>query len=194
MHTASNTEASNESQLIKRAQKGEPGVFDQLVQRYRGRIYFAVRRIIPDPETAEDVVQESFLKAYRSIGKFRGDSAFYSWLYRIALNTAKNDRNHAGRRPASVEFEESYMEQMDTTGVMMEQTNPEALCRSSELGDRIAHRVARLLPEYREALLLREIEGLTYEEIAERVDCPIGTVRSRIYRARMAIEEVKDSA
>jgi RNA polymerase sigma-70 factor (ECF subfamily) len=194
MQTVSSRDMTSDSQLITRAQNGEPGGFDQLVQRYRGRIYRAVSRIIPDPASAEDVVQESFLKAYRSLGKFRGDSAFYSWLYRIAVNTAKNDRIQVGRRPAAVDLEETPMDQLDASGAMMEQANPEALCRSSELADRLADRVADLQPEYREALLLREIHGLTYEAIARIVGCPIGTVRSRIFRARMAIEAVKEPA
>lgn len=194
MKACSQTEQPSDSQLIARAQNGEAGVFDLLVQRYRGRVYRAVTRIIPDPATAEDVVQESFLKAYRYLGKFRGDSAFYSWLYRIAVNTAKNDRSHKARRPTNVEFEETPLDQLDSTGVMMEQSNPEALARSHELGDLIAKTVAEMQPEYRRALLLRELEGMSYEEIADVMDCPIGTVRSRIFRARMAISERQDAS
>lgn len=180
-------EAQTDQQLISRVKSGETEAFDVLVRKYQHKAFGVVSRLISDPAAAEDVVQESFIRAYRSLDRFRGDSAFYTWLYRIAVNTAKNHLMARGRRPPSADIDAADAEQMPQSEVMREEGTPEEVTQSLELGRKVVQVVEDLPPDLKQALTLREIDGLTYEEIARIMDCPIGTVRSRIFRARGAI-------
>jgi RNA polymerase sigma-70 factor (ECF subfamily) len=175
---ASGVEASD-LELVRRAQRGERGAFDLLVLRYQHKVIKLVARLLRDPAEAEDVAQEAFVKAYRALGSFRGDSAFYTWLYRIAVNTARNAMASRQRRPLDYEAELSEAEQGDT---------PEATALTEEIRETVNRAVAELPEDLRTAIILREVEGLSYEEIASAMDCPVGTVRSRIFRAREAID------
>jgi RNA polymerase sigma-70 factor (ECF subfamily) len=159
-----------------------------LVLKYQHRIVKLVMRYVRDPAEALDVTQEAFIKAYRAIPNFRGDSAFYTWLYRIAINTAKNHLVTMGRRPAAAELENADGEQIDLDLLKSEVENPENLLLTEQIKQHILDAVEALPDDLRVAITLREIEGLSYEEIAQAMDCPIGTVRSRIFRAREAID------
>lgn len=181
------TASETDQQLVQRAQRGELRAFDLLVLKYQGRIAALVRRYISDPGEVEDVTQEAFIKAYRALPKFRGDSAFYTWLYRIAANAAKNYLAAMGRRPtgeASVEDIESF----EHSGLVSEVSTPEAVVMGEELAAVVESALEALPDELRAALALREFEGLSYDHIAEVLGCPVGTVRSRIFRAREAID------
>ncbi|WP_395755601.1 RNA polymerase sigma factor RpoE [Edwardsiella ictaluri] len=173
--------------LVERVQKGDKKAFNLLVARYQNKVASLVSRYVP-PGDAPDVTQESFIKAYRALASFRGDSAFYTWLYRIAVNTAKNYLVAQGRRPPSSDVDAVEAENFAGASALKEISNLENLMLSDEL-KKIVFRTIESLPEdLRLAITLRELDGLSYEEIAAIMDCPVGTVRSRIFRAREAID------
>jgi RNA polymerase sigma-70 factor (ECF subfamily) len=175
-------------ELVRRAQKAERGAFDLLVLRYQHKVVKLVARLLRDPAEAEDVAQEAFVKAYRALGSFRGDSAFYTWLYRIAVNTARNSIASRQRRPLDYEADLSESEQTAVASRMRHTDTPEANLLSEEIRTTVNRAVEELPEDLRTAIILREVEGLSYEEIAAAMDCPVGTVRSRIFRAREAID------
>lgn len=175
-------------QLVERVQRGDKRAFELLVAKYQRKIFRLLSRLIRDPGEIEDVAQEAFIKAYRALPNFRGDSAFYTWLYRIAINTAKNHLVAQGRRaPTSTETEVEDAERMDDAGQLRDVDTPDSMLLSKRVGEAVNRAIDRLPEDLRTAIVLREIEGLSYEEIAESMNCPIGTVRSRIFRAREAI-------
>jgi len=184
---ASGVDASD-LELVRRAQRGERGAFDLLVLRYQHKVIKLVARLLRDPAEAEDVAQEAFVKAYRALASFRGDSAFYTWLYRIAVNTARNAMASRQRRPLDYEAELTEGEQTTVEARMRHTDTPEATVLSEEIRETVNRAVAALPEDLRTAIILREVEGLSYEEIAAAMDCPVGTVRSRIFRAREAID------
>ncbi|MBF8268962.1 MAG: RNA polymerase sigma factor [Gammaproteobacteria bacterium] len=181
---------SNETDqlLVARVQQGDKAAFDVLVLRYQSRLTNLVSRFLRNQNDVLDITQEAFLKAYRALPNFRGDSAFYTWLYRIAINTAKNYLSLQSRRSAGVEQDFSEIEQIDGDNVLKDIATPEHLLLTDEIQATIISAIEQLPEDLRVAITLREIEGLSYEEIAEVMDCPIGTVRSRIFRAREAID------
>jgi len=164
--------------LVRRVQKGDKAAFDALVLKYQHKVLKLVQRYVRNPAEAEDIAQEAFIKAYRALPAFRGDSAFYTWLYRIAINTAKNHLVATGRKPVSYDLDTQDPEQAGILNELRELDTPEALVQSEEIRDTINRAIHALPEELRTAILLREIEGLSYEEIAEVMNCPIGTVRS----------------
>jgi RNA polymerase sigma-70 factor (ECF subfamily) len=174
--------------LVERVQRGERSAFDVLVLRYQRKVLKLVLRYIRDPMEAEDVVQEAFIKAFRAIGSFRGDSAFYTWIYRIAINTAKNALVASKRRPINYGIDVQDPEQGDLEARLTDGETPEQLALSEEIRETVNVAMADLPEELRTAIVLREIDGLSYEEIAASMDCPVGTVRSRIFRARESID------
>ena len=178
---------SDDSKLVKRVQKGDKGAFDLLVMKYQHKIVNLVMRYVRDPELALDITQEAFIKAYRAIPRFRGDSAFYTWMYRIAVNTAKNHLAAQRRRPMDVELDMQDPEQYDLHAKLKETDTPEGVTLSNELKETVERAIAALPEDLRTAIVLRELEGMSYEEIAQTMECPVGTVRSRIFRARDAI-------
>jgi RNA polymerase sigma-70 factor (ECF subfamily) len=178
----------NDLQLVQRVQAGDRSAFDLLVRRYQYRIAALVRRYIRDEAEAEDVVQEAFIRAWRALPHFRGDAQFYTWLYRIAVNTAKNHLVSLGRRPATDDIDDEELTAVREAERLHDVATPEHEALRSEMESLVLAAVDGLAPELREALTLREVEGLSYEDIAERMQCPIGTVRSRIFRARDAID------
>lgn len=177
-------------ELVRRAQRGERGAFDLLVLRYQHKVVKLVARLLRDRTEAEDVAQEAFVKAYRALGSFRGDSAFYTWLYRIAVNTARNSLASRQRRPLEYEAGLSEAEQTAVEARMRHTDTPEATALSEEIHQAVNRAIGELPEDLRTAIVLREVEGLSYEEIAAAMDCPVGTVRSRIFRAREAIDRV----
>ena len=174
--------------LVVRVQKGDRPAFDLLVRKYQHRIAKLVSRFVSDRSEVEDVTQEAFIKAWRAIKGFRGDSAFYTWLYRIAINTAKNYLVSQGRRPPATDIEAEEAEGTSMGVTLRENATPESHLHADEIAMTVERAVARLPEDLRTAITLREIDGLSYEEIADVMDCPIGTVRSRIFRAREAID------
>ena len=182
------TQEQSDLALVERVQRGERSAFDVLVLRYQQRVLKLVRRYIRDPMEAEDVAQEAFIKAFRAIGSFRGDSAFYTWIYRIAINTAKNALVASKRRPVNFGIDVQDPEQGDLEARLTDGETPEQLALTEEIRETVNHAMADLPEELRTAIVLREIDGLSYEEIAASMDCPVGTVRSRIFRAREAID------
>jgi RNA polymerase sigma-70 factor (ECF subfamily) len=178
---------STDKELVKRVQKGEKGAFDLLVLKYEHKIVNLVMRYVRDPEQALDISQEAFIKAYRALPRFRGDSAFYTWLYRIAVNTAKNYLAAQRRRPMDIELDLQDPEQYGLHAKLKESDTPEGLALSQELQDTLERAIAALPDDLRQAIILRELDGMSYEEIAQTMECPVGTVRSRIFRARDAI-------
>ncbi|MDR2172746.1 MAG: RNA polymerase sigma factor RpoE [Burkholderiales bacterium] len=182
------SEREIDQQLVVRTQQGDKSAFELLVRKYQRRLARLLSRLIRDPAEVEDVAQETFIKAYRSLPDFRGDSAFYTWLYRIGINTAKNHLLSSGRRvQASASFAVEEAESFEDAERLRDPATPEGELMSKEIALTV-NRVVKALPqELRSAVLLREFEGLSYEEIAEAMNCPIGTVRSRIFRAREAI-------
>jgi RNA polymerase sigma-70 factor (ECF subfamily) len=182
------SEQSTDQQLVKRVQQGDKRAFDLLVLKYQHKIMGLVSRYVRDHGEMQDVVQEAFIKAYRALPKFRGDSAFYTWLYRIAINTAKNHLVSKGRRPPGTDIDLADAEYIDTQSALKEIANPENSLFTDELKNVIDKAITGLPEDLRTAVTLREFEGLSYEEIAEVMDCPVGTVRSRIFRAREAID------
>lgn len=182
------TASDTDQQLVQRSQRGDLRAFDLLVLKYQGRIAALVSRYVSDAGEVEDVTQEAFIKAYRALGKFRGDSAFYTWLYRIAANAAKNHLVAKGRRPgadATIEDAEGF----DEGGLLSESASPEALAMGEELAEVVESALNELPDELKAALMLREFDGLSYDDIADVLGCPVGTVRSRIFRAREAIDQ-----
>ncbi|WP_159565178.1 RNA polymerase sigma factor RpoE [Budvicia diplopodorum] len=173
--------------LVERIQKGDKNAFNVLVVRYQNKVAGLVSRYVPQADVP-DVVQESFIKAYRALASFRGDSAFYTWLYRIAVNTAKNYLVAQGRRPPSSDVDAGDAENFESAGALKEISNPENLMLSDELKKIVFGTIEALPEDLKTAITLREIDGLSYEEIAVIMDCPVGTVRSRIFRAREAID------
>jgi RNA polymerase sigma-70 factor (ECF subfamily) len=180
--------SDGDQQLVERAQKGDTRAFDLLVLKYQGRVANLVSRYVSNSAEVEDVTQEAFIKAYRALPKFRGDSAFYTWLYRIAANAAKNYLVALGRRPSSDQVIDEG-EYFDLPGRLKDHESPDAVLMGMELEQAVSSAIDTLPDELRAALTLREFEGLSYEEIAEILGCPIGTVRSRIFRAREAIDQ-----
>jgi RNA polymerase sigma-70 factor (ECF subfamily) len=175
--------------LVKRVQQGDRSAFDLLVIKYQHRILKLIMRYVKDPSEALDVAQEAFLKAYRAATSFRGDSAFYTWLYRIAINTAKNHLVSASRRAAQFDFDTQDADQYEVMSKLQELDTPEALAMSEQLRATVVQTINQLPEDLRTAILLREVEGMSYEEIAQTMECPVGTVRSRIFRAREAIDK-----
>lgn len=174
--------------LVERAQGGDQKAFDQLVGKYQRKLERLLSRYVRDAAEVEDVAQEAFIKAYRALPGFRGDSAFYTWLYRIGINTAKNYLVAQGRRaPTSTGFDAEEAEGFDDAALLRDINTPESLLMTKQIGDTVNAAMEALPEELRRAIMLREIEGLSYEEIAETMNCPIGTVRSRIFRAREAV-------
>ncbi len=178
---------ASDQKLVKRVQKGDKGAFDLLVLKYQHKIVNLIMRYVRDPELALDIAQEAFIKAYRALPRFRGDSAFYTWMYRIAVNTAKNYLAAQRRRPANVELDLQDPEQYDLHAKLKETDTPEGITLSNELRETVERAIAALPEDLRTAIILRELEGMSYEEIAQTMECPVGTVRSRIFRARDAI-------
>ena len=181
-------ERSIDQALVEQVQAGDKQAFDVLVLKYQNKIIQLVNRYVHDADEARDVAQEAFIKAYRAIGRFRGDSAFYTWLYRIAINTAKNYLVASGRRPPRSDIDAQDAEQYEGATGLKEYATPERLLLRDEIQEAIATAIDELPDDLRTAITLRELEGLSYEEIAQTMDCPIGTVRSRIFRARDAID------
>lgn len=177
-----------DEQLVAQVQKGDKRSFDLLVLKYQHRLLALVRRFVKDPTEAEDVTQEAFIKAYRAIGSFRGESAFYTWLYRIGVNTAKNALEARKRRPSADVDVHEVGEYAFDEGMRVDE-NPESLLASADLHRIVDETLAGLPEDLRRALMLREFDGLSYEDIAKVMDCPIGTVRSRIFRAREALDQ-----
>jgi len=179
-----------DQQLVERAQRGEKAAFELLVAKYQRKLVRLLSRFIRDPTEVEDVAQEAFIKAYRALPSFRGDSAFYTWLYRIGINTAKNYLVAMGRRAPTVsETESADGEGSEESGQVPDYNTPENELMSRQIAETVNRAVEDLPEELRTAITLRELEGLSYEEIASIMNCPIGTVRSRIFRAREAIAE-----
>jgi RNA polymerase sigma-70 factor (ECF subfamily) len=176
--------------LVERAQRGDKQAFNLLVTKYQRKLARLLSRLIRDPAEVEDVTQEAFIKAYRALPSFRGDSAFYTWLYRIGVNTAKNYLVSQGRRaPTATEYDSEDAESFEEGDQLRDINTPEHLLLSKQIGETVNTAMEALPDELRTAIMLREIEGLSYEEIATIMECPIGTVRSRIFRAREAVAE-----
>ncbi len=174
--------------LVERVQRGDKRAFELLVSKYQRKIFRLLSRLIRDSAEIEDVAQEAFIKAYRALPNFRGESAFYTWLYRIAINTAKNHLVAQGRRaPTSTETEVEDAENFDDADQLRDVNTPDSMMQSRQVGEAVNRAIEKLPEDLRTAIVLRELEGLSYEEIAESMNCPIGTVRSRIFRAREAI-------
>jgi RNA polymerase sigma-70 factor, ECF subfamily len=179
-----------DQQLVERVQRGDKAAFDLLVVKYQRKIFRLLSRLIRDTAEVEDVAQEAFIKAYRALPNFRGESAFYTWLYRIAINTAKNFLVSQGRRaPTSTEADIEEAETFDDGEHLRDLNTPDAMLLTRQVADAVNRAIDRLPEDLKTAIVLRELEGLSYEEIAETMNCPIGTVRSRIFRAREAIAE-----
>ena len=174
--------------LVERVQQGDKQAFDVLVLKYQNKIIQLIYRYVHDPDEARDVAQEAFIKAYKAIDRFRGDSAFYTWIYRIAINTAKNHLVASSRRPPKGDIDAQDAEQYEGAVGLKEYATPERLLLKDEIQAAIATAIDELPDDLRTAIILRELEGLSYEEIAQTMECPIGTVRSRIFRARDAID------
>jgi len=184
------TDREIDQELVERAQRGDKQAFGLLVEKYQRKLARLLSRFVRDPAEVEDVTKEAFIKAYRALPKFRGDSAFYTWLYRIGINTAKNYLMAAGRRAPTSTGVDSYEAEGLAEGEQLRDINtPESLILSREIGDTVNATMEGLPEELRTAIQLREIEGMSYEDIAQIMNCPIGTVRSRIFRAREAIAE-----
>jgi RNA polymerase sigma-70 factor (ECF subfamily) len=175
--------------LVQRVQRGERGAYDLLVLKYQHKVVKLVMRYLRDPADAEDVAQEAFIKAYRALPQFRGDSAFYTWLYRIAINTAKNALAARERNPVTYDLDlQGNDESTDMVGRLKDPETPEGLALTEEIRATVNAAIGELPEDLRTAIVLRELEGMSYEEIAESMECPVGTVRSRIFRAREAID------
>ena len=175
-------------ELVRRVQQGESAAFDLLVRRYQHRVVALVSRYVGDWSEAQDVAQDAFIRAYRAIGSFRGDAQFYTWLHRIAINTAKNHLQAMKRRPPNADIDAGDAEHFDAALQMRDTDTPERELLRNEVEQAVMRSVNALPRELRLAITLREVDGLSYDEIAQRLDCPIGTVRSRIFRAREAID------
>ena len=183
-------EIPSDLDLVQRVKNGDKEAFNLLVLKYQRKVGRLVRRLVSNSDEADDVVQDAFIKAYRALPQFRGDSAFYTWLYRIAVNTAKNHLVSRGKRPISLSeltSNEGDDESFEVPVVTIDNNTPEAELMSRQIAEAVNRAVSALPEELRTALSLREIDGLSYEEIAEAMNCPIGTVRTRIFRAREAV-------
>lgn len=183
------TTADTDQQLVKRVQKGDSRAFDMLVLKYQHKIFALISRYIRDPDEVQDVAQEAFIKAYKALPRFRGDSAFYTWMYRIAINTAKNHLVSRSRRPPGSDVDVQDAEYYDGGAVLHDIETPENALFGQELKQTVDAAIANLPEDLRSAVTLREFDGLSYEDIAAIMDCPVGTVRSRIFRAREAIDK-----
>lgn len=181
-------ERETDQLLVKRVQKGDKRAFDLLVGKYQHKIVSLISRYVSDHAEALDVSQEAFIKAYKAIGRFRGDSAFYTWMYRIAINTAKNHLVSQSRRPPSSDVDAQDAEQFQVDTRLKDRGSPEHELLKEEIERTIHDAISELPDDLRVAITLREMEGMSYEDIATTMDCPIGTVRSRIFRAREAID------
>jgi RNA polymerase sigma-70 factor (ECF subfamily) len=181
-------EPTSDQVLVERVQRGDRRAFDVLVLRYQQRIIKLIMRYVQDSSEAQDVAQEAFIKAYRALPAFRGESAFYTWMYRIAINTAKNYLVSAQRRPVDYDLDLQDPKNFELNARLRDDESPEGLALQEELRQTVERTIASLPEELRTAIMLREIDGLSYEEIAQAMDCPVGTVRSRIFRAREAID------
>lgn len=181
-------ESELDQALVERVQKGDKRAFDLLVRKYQHKIVSVVSRYVSDWSEAQDVAQEAFIRAYRAIGSFRGDSAFYTWIYKIAINTAKNQIVSRGRRPpiGDIAIDDAIL--LDGASQLRDRATPERELMRQEIEQTVFATVEELPEELRTAITLREVDGLSYEEIAEAMNCPIGTVRSRIFRAREAVD------
>jgi len=184
------SERNVDQALVERVQRGDKAAFDVLVLKYQNKIIQLINRYVRDPDEAMDVAQEAFLKAYRAIERFRGDSAFYTWIYRIAINTAKNHLVASSRRPPGDDIDAQEAEQYEGVAGLKEYDTPERLILKDEIQATIARAIDSLPDDLKTAITLRELEGMSYEEIAQTMECPIGTVRSRIFRARDAIDNM----
>ena len=178
-----------DQELVQRVQRGDSAAFDLLVRKYQHRVIALIGRYVSDWSECQDVAQETFLRAYRALGNFRGDAQFYTWLHRIAVNTAKNHLVALGRRPPTGDIDASEAEQYDSGVRLRDTATPERELMRQQMEQTVLRAVEGLPEELRVAITLREVEGLSYEEIAARMACPIGTVRSRIFRAREAIDQ-----
>ena len=184
----SGVEETTDQQLVDQVMAGNKNAFNLLVIRYQHRVAALIARFVRDPQELEDVAQEAFIKAYRALPLFRGDSAFYTWLYRIAVNTAKNYLVARSRRPPAQDLEIDEVDPTETGSVLHEIESPEGSLSTSEMKAALEAALDSLPEELKTAFILREFSGLSYEDIAEVMDCPVGTVRSRIFRSREAID------
>ncbi len=182
------TTSQSDQQLVQRVKKGDKRAFDLLVLKYQHKILSLVSRYVRDVGEVQDVTQEAFIKAYRALPKFRGDSQFYTWLYRIAINTAKNHLMAKGRRPPGSDIDVQDAEYFESASQLKDIESPESHLFGEELREIVNKALSQLPEDLRTAVTLREFDGLSYEDIADVMDCPVGTVRSRIFRAREAIE------
>ena len=183
------SDRSTDQALVERVQRGDSRAFDLLVQKYQTRIVKLVSRYVREPSDALDIAQEAFLKAYRALPNFRGDSAFYTWLYRIAINTAKNYLVSLSRRPAEVDLDRGDGDNYDIESIQHDVSTPDRLLATEQIREQILEVLEELPEDLRTAITLREMDGMSYEDIAVTMGCPIGTVRSRSFRAREAIDE-----
>lgn len=178
-----------DAELVKRVQAGDSGAFDLLVQKYQHKVVNLIGRFVSDHSECQDIAQDAFIKAYRAIGSFRGDSQFYTWLYRIAANTAKNHLASRARKSPAYAVDVDDAEHFEGESGLKEYTNPENVLLTAEIEATVYRAIENLPDDLKSAITLREIDGLSYEEIADVMDCPIGTVRSRIFRARDVIDK-----
>ena len=183
------TAGQTDEQLVRKVQKGDSRAFDLLVLKYQHKIFGLISRYVHDADEVQDVAQEAFVKAYRALPRFRGDSAFYTWLYRIAINTAKNHLVSRSRRPPGSDVAVEDAEYYEGGGALRDVENPENALFGAELKLVVERAISALPEDLRTAVTLREFDGLSYEDIADVMDCPVGTVRSRIFRAREAIDK-----
>ena len=187
------TATETDQQLVAKVQKGDSRAFDLLVLKYQHKIFGLISRYVHDADEVQDVAQEAFIKAYRAMPRFRGDSAFYTWLYRIAINTAKNHLVSRSRRPPGSDVEVEDAEYYEGGGALRDIESPENVLFGAELKAVVEQAIGNLPDDLKTAVTLREFDGLSYEDIADIMDCPVGTVRSRIFRAREAIDlQVKE--